>query len=182
MKKRASIGAPLALVAVVGLVAVRARAKPRRVRSKVYVPGSARQIALFEEAAEVAGVPRAWASDPGLISLLKSESEGRVGVPNYTYGERSANESQWPEVWAELKSGTKSTASSATGLGQLTLPNVDEYYPDGRAGIGDALNEAVGMLRYIESRYGTPHEAWRCHGKLCTGIPGRPDKTFQEGY
>jgi SLT domain-containing protein len=59
--------------------------------------------------------------------------------------------------------GVKSTAS---GLGQLLLSNVDKYYPDGRNGIGDALNEAVGMLRYIHDRYGSPEVAGSVYGRI----------------
>ena len=147
-----------------------------------YTPGSPPQVALFVQASDAAGVPSSWASEPGLIEILKNESSGWVGIPNYTYGERSKNKELWPQVWAELRQGAKTATSSATGLGQLLLSNVAAFYPDGPDGIGDALNEAVGMLRYIRSRYGTPAEAWRCYGKLCTDIPGKPDKTFQEGY
>ncbi len=64
----------------------------------------------------------------------------------------------------ELRNGQKTTRSSATGLGQLLLSNVDRYYPDGRQGIGDPLQEAAGMLRYIQDRYGTPDNAWRLYG------------------
>jgi SLT domain-containing protein len=59
--------------------------------------------------------------------------------------------------------------SSASGLGQLLLANVDEHYPDGRAGIGDPLNEAAGMLSYIKKRYGNPDEAWRMYGRYHEG-------------
>jgi hypothetical protein len=42
------------------------------------------------------------------------------------------------------------------------------------------------MLAYIEDRYGTPEWAKRCYGKgskesPCQ-IPGKPGKTFKEGY
>lgn len=147
-----------------------------------YAPGSQKQIQLFTRAADVAGVSSDWASDPGLIALIEAESAGWVGIPNYTYGERKKDRSRWPGVWAELRRGAITTKSSATGLGQLKLSNVDVFYPAGRAGIGDALNEAVGMLRYIDVRYGHPREAWRCHDRLCDDIPGKRPKTFEEGY
>ena len=44
------------------------------------------------------------------------------------------------------------------------LSNVDRYYPDGRAGIGDPVNEAAGMLAYIRDRYGNPDNAWSQYG------------------
>lgn len=135
----------------------------------VYPPGSAEQIALFEEAARRVGVPEAWARDPGLINILQRESAGRVGVPNYTYGERSRDPAQWAGVHAELQEGRITARSSATGLGQLLLSNVDRHYPSGRAGIGDPVEEAAGMLSYISERYGDPATAWARYGTVHEG-------------
>lgn len=175
-----------AFLAVVGVHYVRRRDDRKLPDGKFtperYVPGSPRQVELFERAADVAGVPRDWASDPSLAALIEAESDGWVGIPNYTYGPRKKDRSRWPEVWAELQRGEITTNSSATGIGQLKLSNADTYYPDKRAGIGDAFNEAVGMLRYIEDRYGHPSHAWRCHNRLCDDIPGKRPKTFKEGY
>lgn len=141
-------------------------------------PGSPEQIRVFEDAARIAGLPTSWASDPGLIKVLRSESDGWVGRPNYTYGARASDQSKWTEIHEELRSGIKSAESSATGLGQLLLGNVDTYYPSGRAGIGVAVEEAVGMILYIRKRYGTPAEAWRCYGKICPEY----GKNWLEGY
>jgi hypothetical protein len=131
---------------------------------KVFPPGADKTKALFREAAKLAGVPESWADSPGLHNILAKESGGKVGRPNYTYGARAKDPAQWESVHAELKSGTKSTISSATGLGQLILPNVDRYYPAGRKGIGDPLQEAAGMLAYIKDRYGSPDNAWARYG------------------
>lgn len=130
-------------------------------RLERYPPGSEAQRQLFREAARRHGLPESWADSPALHNLLRSESDGWVGIPNYTYGGRKSDRSQWASVHQELQSGRKTARSSATGLGQLLLANVDRYYPDGRAGIGDPINEAVGMMRYIKDRYGTPESAWR---------------------
>lgn len=124
-----------------------------------YVPGSSEQKTLFQLAAMRAGVPSSWASSPALISVLKNESDGWTGRPNYTYGDRAKDHALWPSVWAELKQGVRSTRSSATGFGQLILENVDKYYPSGRQGIGVPMDEAVGMLKYIKDRYQTPEAA-----------------------
>ena len=132
-------------------------------KQKRYAPGSSEQINLFSKAAKFAGVPESWAASPSFIAILSSESQGRVGVPNFSYGSRAKDESQWPSVWEEIRSGVVSTSSTATGLGQLTVANVKKFYPDGVNGIGDAWNEAVGMLRYIEARWGTPDRAWECY-------------------
>lgn len=156
---------------------------PRRrlpVSGERFEPGSPEQLDLFASAAEDAGVPLEWASSPGLLEILRRESQGWVGVPNYTYGNRAFDPShwpevageyreRWPEVWRELQAGRKTARSSATGLGQLLLANVDRYYPGGRRGIGDAHAEAVGMLRYIRDRYGDPDTAWRLYGTAHEG-------------
>lgn len=126
----------------------------------VYPPGSDKQIALFERAAPIAGVSKSWASDPNFISLLKRESAGVVGIPNYQYGKQRKDPNNWPKIWADLRNGIRPPHSSATGLGQMILDNVDALYPNGRKGIGVPLDEAVGMLKYVKKRYGTPAEAW----------------------
>jgi hypothetical protein len=127
---------------------------------EVYSPGSSKQRRLFEKAAAVAKVPKEWASDPAFIQLLKKESAGVVGIPNYQYGARKKDTSQWPTVWKELREGKMPDHSSATGLGQMIVSNVDALYPHKRDGIGVAMDEAVGMLRYVKKRYGTPEAAW----------------------
>lgn len=138
-------------------------------RLEVYPPGSPEQIALFEEAARRIGVPESWASDPGLINILARESGGRVGVPNYTYGARARDPSQWASIHEELRNGRITARSSATGLGQLLLRNVDRHYPSGRAGIGDPVEEAAGMLSYIRERYGHPSTAWARYNTVHEG-------------
>jgi peptidoglycan hydrolase-like protein with peptidoglycan-binding domain len=135
----------------------------------VYAPRSEEARALFREAALAADLPVAWADSLGLHRLLAAESQGQVGVPNYTYGSRRFQEERFREVHAELRLGIRSTRSSATGLGQLLLDNVEIYYPSGRAGIGDPLEEAIGMLRYIEARYGNPDAAWQRYNDFHEG-------------
>jgi hypothetical protein len=55
---------------------------------------------------------------------------------------------------------------NAIGLGQLSDANL-KYQPMGRLGVGDAYNEVIGMLRYIQKDpreggvpYGDPCTAW----------------------
>lgn len=134
-----------------------------------YAPGSQEARDLFRQAARNAGLPESWADSPGLHNILRRESDGQVGRPNYTYGARARDPSQWGSIHDELKAGRKTTRSSATGLGQLLLANVDKYYPSGRAGIGDPLEEATGMLRYIADRYGSPENAWAQYGRRHEG-------------
>jgi LysM repeat protein len=129
-----------------------------------YPPFSAAARALFRSAARSAGLPESWGDANGLHQILNKESKGKVGIPNYTYGRRRNNPARWGEIHNELKRGRIGARSSATGLGQLLLANVDRYYPSGRRGIGDPHEEAVGMLRYIADRYGTPARAWRLYG------------------
>ena len=124
-----------ALVGVVGLLALLRRSR--------YEPGASSTKWLFRLAASKAGVPGTWASSDALHKILQNESGGWVGQPNYTYGDRARDHSRWPEIWAELKQGIRSTSSSATGLGQLLVGNVEKYYPSGLRGIGNPLDEAV---------------------------------------
>lgn len=130
----------------------------------VYAPFSPEAKDLFREAARQAGLPTSWADSTGLHKILDKESKGQVGVPNYSYGRRYRDKSQWPVIHHELRDGRIRANSSATGLGQLLLKNVDAYYPSGRQGIGNPLEEAIGMLRYIKDRYRTPDRAWQLYG------------------
>ena len=131
-----------------------------------YPPFAEKTKKLFEKAAKRAGLPTSWAREDGLHQILDKESDGWVGIPNYTYRERSEDKTQWGSVHDELRQGRKTATSSATGLGQLLLANVEKYYPSGRAGIGDPVEEAAGMLAYIKDRYGTPANAWASYGKM----------------
>lgn len=147
MKRTLKLGLSLAaaVVGVVGLAAIGLRNAAARTYPILdrYPPGSPEQIALFEAAARAAGLPVAWASSSALTNIIRRESDGRVGLTN--------------------------PKSSASGIGQLIDENVRRYYPSGRAGVGDPLEEAVGMLRYIAARYGTPERAWELYGKLFAG-------------
>lgn len=162
-------------------------------RLGVYAPRSPEAVALFRAAANFAGFPLEWA-DPaspdgdGLHSILARESKGYVGIPNLTYLPRSKDPATWPAIWAELRRGKMTGAritsgpsaglkSSATGLGQLTLTNIRlknadgsyKYYPSGPQGIGDPFEEAIGMLRYMADRYGSPANARAGYGKQSFG-------------
>jgi hypothetical protein len=146
---------------------------------KQFKPYSKEAIKLFKQAVELADVPVNWAESESLHWILKQESGGYVGKPNYTIrtkdGRLAANN---PETWAEihyelkhgtLKPGSRRAKSSATGLGQLLLRNVEEYYPSGVDGIGVPLEEAAGMLAYIKDRYGNPDVAKRLYGSKHEG-------------
>lgn len=132
---------------------------------------------VFRQAARLAGLPESWADSPALRNLVNAESGGIVGRPNYTYGNRD-----WGSIHNELKSGNITARSSATGLGQLLLSNVDRYYPNGRQGIGDPVQEAAGMMRYIQDRYGSPDVAWGNHSANPQRHQGVPRIYSAEGY
>lgn len=155
-------------------------------KMKKFTPGSREAQILFTVAAQSAGFPESWWTDPKLHYILSKESVGVVGVLNYTIPKSYSTE-EFREVsirrWNNNPIGVRSTAS---WLGQLVLSNVDIFYPDGRAGIGDALNEAVGMLRYIHDRYGSVDVARSVYGRKASythAVTGEHrKKTFKEWY
>jgi len=154
-------------------------------------PGSEEQISVYQKAAKIAGVPPSWAKLKSLHNLMRSESEnGKVGIPNYTIkvdvpqdGKKCVSANKYPGTWptvhtslqdshkwinpASCGRGTNSTykngksKSKATGLGQLNGSNTEQWYPKKWDSIGVAVDEAVGMLKYIKSRYGHPDKAWK---------------------
>ena len=172
------------------LAQVEARSGVER-SQKVYKPYAPETYALFEEAAFIAGVDPSWAQSRELHEILRYESGGQVGIPNYTFGRGKAGErfgrdiKARPEDWSEVHNEIKRCfardergkkvldergrpiyvgqvgRSSATGLGQLTGVNAEIFYPSGLQGIGDPLEEAVGMLKYIAKRRGSPKAALR---------------------
>jgi len=134
-----------------------------------YPAHSKRAKDLFLAAARMAGLPESWARSSGLHNILEHESDGKVGIPNYTYGSRRDTIAGWRAIHRELRAGRITAVSSATGLGQLLNYNVDTYYPKGRKGIGVPLQEAIGMLNYIAARYGNPDIAWHKYNTLHEG-------------
>ena len=153
-----------------------------------FKPGSSEALELFGKAARYLGLPEEFGTSDDLQYILDRESKGIVGKPNYTFGEshKNKNANEWAGIWDRLRKGEIWTRSTATGLGQLLSRNAKRYYPDGLQGIGDAFNEAVGMLSYIRKRYGSPEVARSVYGKKATykhGITGRTRrKGFKEGY
>jgi len=163
-------------------------------------------VDLFNAAAVSAGLPTQWATDPALHYILHNESKGRVGIPNYQLRKAGLypKKGDWPKAWALIKEvgnrrmseGTNvpfPTSSSATGLGQLTaLPiwkngklhksNVQIFYPHGFDSLGVPLDEAIGMLRYIKSRYGNPAVARSMYGKTGSYVHAITGKTKHKGY
>jgi len=127
---------------------------------------------LFQAACQAAGIGVAdeWWNNKNLHRLLNKESWGVVGCLNYTMTRKKqknpidADQFRTAAINSTLRNPTKHL-STASGLGQMILTNVDAYYPDGRRGIGDPLNEAVGMIRYIYDVYGDPTTAYSMHGK-----------------
>ncbi len=127
-------------------------------------PGSKDAQVLFLAACQSANLPEEWCNAESLHRILSRESNWVVWRLNYTI--------KWHTPETFKQEATTSTSnnpiwvkSTASGLGQLLLSNVDKYYPDWRNGIWDPLNEAVWMLRYINDRYWTPDIAWSVYGK-----------------
>lgn len=188
----------LAIAAGVGLAVLVARRRggvpgvtyTSSFRDRHYPPFAGKTVALFREAARRANLPEAWASAEGLHRTLEAESGGHVGVLNYQFEEmgldkRSAQDQA--RVFGRMRDADRRgiapgsamrrhvgvRSSTATGLGQLVSSGVDRYYPDRFDGLGDPMNEAIGMLRYIAARYGDPDTAYRFRSlPLCE--PGQP--------
>lgn len=78
---------------------------------------------------------RGYASDEGIAAIRQAIIDGK-------------------DPWLGQTKVLGANRSSATGLGQLILANVDAYYPNGREGVGDPYNEIVGAGRYMMDRYG----------------------------
>lgn len=150
-------------------------------KMKKFVPGSKEAIVLFTVAAKAASLPAEWGSMSELHNILSHESTGTVGRLNYTIPKSMSTEEFKKLALSRRNNNPIGTTSTASWLGQLLLSNVDMYYPDGRNGIWDPLNEAVGMLRYIHSRYRNPKNAWALYGKTWS-LPWVPEKTFKEWY
>jgi hypothetical protein len=154
-----------------------------------YVPFAEDTRSLFREAARLEGLPLWWADSDSLHSLLERESNGYVGLPNgalrhpehwsqiwdrAVHGDRSF----WVPPGSERSMETTSCTggkvnpygTSYIGLGQLgpgdcgqgwvTGEGSVRFLPRGAQSLGDPLDEARGMLAYIDSRYDDPDHAW----------------------
>lgn len=180
---------PIALFLLIPLLLGKKGSSSKRFNLPRYEPGSPEQIELFEAAAVHLGLPKSWASSSSFRTLLGKESGGWVGIPNYEFGAgitKKENKGQWPAIWSHLRAGgDPPKGRGATGLGQLVLTSADRHYPDGRAGIGDPWNEAVGMLSYLNARWKSPDRAIECYkANSCfsgPGIDGYPPKGWN-GY
>jgi hypothetical protein len=178
----------LALLAAVGTWFVFSRQKASQFVGKHYKPYSAKAKELLRFAAVSAGLPKSWGDSDDLHYILQRESKGWVGIPNYTFGgvASPSRSGEWPKIWARLQAGEVWTKSTATGLGQLLTSNVKKYYPVGLKGIGDPVNEAVGFVKYIADRYGSPTVArsvYNKKGNYIHAITGKKKyKGFAEGY
>jgi len=156
---------------------------------KRYIPGSREAIILFTAAAQAAWLPKSWVQNPKLHHILQKESAGwQVWILNYTITKNTGYTTESFRNIA-LKRRVDNpiwTRSTASWLGQLVLSNVDAFYPDGRSWIGDPLNEAVGMMRYIRDRYWDVDTAYSVYGRKGTYIHAvtgkRRAKTFKEWY
>jgi hypothetical protein len=140
---------------------------------------------LFQVAAATCGLPREWCENEALHEILWKESGGQVGRLNYTMKGMSTNEYKKVALNTATRNpfGVRSTAS---GLWQLLLSNIDRYYPSGRNGIGDPIEEAVGYLKYIKERYGSPEVAKQMYWRTWNythAVTGKSEtKGFQEWY
>lgn len=151
-----------------------------------YEPHAPETVELFKAAAQKVGLPQSWARQNGLHEILRKESNGYVGILNYdlsnklNVSNKFSNVPDTVNVLSRLRAGgdyadSHGVRSHATGLGQLQPSNVDRFYPSGRLGIGVPVEEAAGMMRYIEEMYGNPDNAWRVYQlRVCRPAEPRP--------
>lgn len=90
--------------------------------------------AQFAMAARAVGVPLNWVTSSSLVNLITRESSWRPTAKNPT--------------------------SMAFGLGQFLKSTWKQYLPEVPYGTTDPYWQAVGILRYIRARYGSPEKAW----------------------
>lgn len=128
-------------------------------KNKIFRPWSKEAVILFTAACQSAWMPQEWAKSWELHKILSKESNGVVWRLNYTI-KNETPESFKQKATSSNKNNPTWVTSTASWLWQLLLSNVDKYYPDGRSGIWDPLNEAVWMLRYIKDRYWSPEIAF----------------------
>lgn len=88
----------------------------------------------FERALAKLGLPKSWATSESLWQLVSHES---------SWNPRAKNPS-----------------STAFGLFQLLKGTWKSYCPEFPYGSTDPYAQALGGLRYIKARYGTPEKAW----------------------
>ena len=132
---------------------------------KRFYPWSHETVILFKIAAKVAWLPWIWATNSNLHYILWKESNWKVGVLNYTAKSMSLN--QFKSM--ALNSNSKNPMwlkSTASGLWQLLLSNVDIFYPSWRKWIWDPIEEAVWFMRYIKDRYWNPDIAKSVYWKM----------------
>lgn len=129
---------------------------------KNFPPYSKVAVSLFKIAAKVAWLPESWATNKNLHFILDKESDWEVWVLNYKLRSKKISKDTFRKRAISRKSiWSRSTAS---GLWQLILANVDKFYPSGREWIWNPVEEAVWFMRYIKDRYKTPERAasyWR---------------------
>jgi peptidoglycan hydrolase-like protein with peptidoglycan-binding domain len=90
--------------------------------------------AQFERALAKLHLPKSWATSEGLWQIVNHES---------SWNPRAKNPS-----------------STAFGLFQLLKGTWKQYCPEFPYGSTDPYAQALGGLRYIKARYGTPEKAW----------------------
>ena len=147
-----------------------------------YSPGSEATRDLAADACTVLGLSRRLGESDGLHNIIRRESGGYVGRPNYTIHldgvqmSDTATADDWPKVWKRLRSGDVGelwpegvSHSTACGLGQLLSSNMARLGPTGVDGYGDALAEMCALISYVLARYRAPgasaveafEDAWR---------------------
>jgi hypothetical protein len=157
-----------------------------RIRSiKQFEPWAADTQILFYIALKIAWLPTDWCTNRNSHIILRKESSWRVGILNYTI--------KWMSPHAYKKKVLNSSSrnplnvfSTASWLGQLTLENIDLFYPSWRAWMWDCIEEAIWYFKYIYNRYWHPDVAmsiydikgWYTNARTWK----KKEKRFEEWY
>lgn len=159
---------------------------------KQFIPGSKEAQELFTYAAILAWLPAIWWQDKRLHDILRNESKWVVWVANYIM-DRNQKSSQELKKFAidarEISWESIASAfwvySTATWLWQLTMSN-EKYLPSWRESIWVPVDEAIGMLRYIDDRYGSVEVASNMYWKTWSYVHSKTGremlKQFKEWY
>lgn len=148
-------------------------------------PWSRESITLFKIACKIANIDKSWATNPHLHKILWNESSWIVWILNPTIKWLTPSEYK-TKALSSPRNNPIGSESTASGLGQLLLSNIDKHYPSWRKWIWNPIEEAVWFIKYIKERYWDPDVAisvyWRTWSYVNSRTWKKMYKSFEEWY